>query len=709
MGWTAATVRRNAALRSKLGEQRGKNGKRERVYAASSLPAEFQAKLLEYCIRKHSMQHALPAHVPETGTGLAPCGSAVGVQRSLFPALLAMPSAELADLNDEQKETARQRFQVVSSLLEWRDGSVPPFRTEDGREIRTLDHFVMYHAQLLNVRGRTIYKWLARYDKGGITPLQKFKALADHARTDRGVPRSLAKYPKVAEYALIKYLGLAPSAYLQAARELRLPVPSDKEFRMPNYQSERLPITAVYEGIEREWPKWYPSSTVGAAFRGPKPPSYTTIRNFLQSIPNCVKVMAREGITAYENKCEPHGKRRRDDIAPNALWVSDHRILDVFAWNDYFPSILQEQGSWMRLWVTHIEDERTRRIVGWAFSVNPSSRSVAAALRMAATRFGMPAEFYFDNGADYDLFAKILFESFAIRRRSAIPFRPRSKSVESFHSHQSKRFDPIWGPAYAGHDAKDRSEENTLALRQHKLWRDGKAAATPLPPVSYLMEQFAAWIEAEYNERPHSGQDMQGLSPRVMYDREMPLEKLQPLDVAQMEPLFWQRETRDVRNAKVRIFSQDYEAADQESDHNLRLLPEGAKVRVACNPDDIAVALCYEAEGPDHRFIARLRAPHLLSFNPISRDEIASRERQNAHFRKNLKQGLRVLGTRAVAAGITSELDSLAARAGVAMPITACAASCVPQSIALPAHVSLQPVQAVPSAANTAAYLMEED
>ncbi len=666
-GWPKRTVEWKAQdehLRCKKSDVPGKNGKRERVYAASSLPAACQPKLLEFCIRKSAGDRALVAASAWVSDGVEPSTSTdLVLQQSLFTKpVLMMQAPELADLDDEQRETARARFAVVSSLIEWRDGSRAPFITQDGREIRTFDDLVQYHAASAGIAARTVYKWLSRYEQGGTTPLAKFKALADHARSDRGLSRSLAKFPKAAEYALIKYLGLAPSAYLQAARELRLPDEAGLDYRMPKYHSERLPITAVYEGIEREWPNWYN--------HGSKPPSYTTIRNFIQSIPDCVKVMAREGHEAYENRCEPHGKRRYDDTPVNGLWVSDHRLFDVFTWNDYFPEFLQEKYTWMRVWLTTMEDMRTRRIVGWCFSVNPSSRSVAAAMRMGAMKYGMPQSIYMDNGEDYKLFAKVLLENFGITKVSAKPYRPRSKAIESWHSTLSKRFDPMFGPAYAGHDAKDRSEENTLALRQHKLWRDGKAAATPLPPVSYLMEQFAAWIEHEYNEWSHSGQDMQGLSPRVMYDRELPPESRTPLDVAQLEPLFWQRETRKVINSRVQIFSQDYEPADPESDFNLRMYANGERrdIRIACNPDDIAVALAYDIEGPDHRFIARLRAPQLLSHNPVSRDAIQAMERSNAKFRNGVKQYQRTLERRAVAAGITSELDALGMRAAVNAP-----------------------------------------
>jgi hypothetical protein len=329
-------------------------------------------------------------------------------------------------------------------------------------------------------------------------------------------------------------------------------------------------------------------------------------------------------------------------------------------------------------------------------------------MRMAVMRYGLPKTvldgsngvFYMDNGVDYLLFQKMLWESFRIKAQRAKAYRARSKPVESWHSIMSKRFDPMFGPAYAGKDAGDRSEENTLALRQHKLWREGKAPSTPLPSVSYLIAQLEAWID-EYNEHEHGGHNQFGLSPRLVFDRECPPEQRKPLDIAQLEPLFWQRETRIVRNSKVQIFTAEYEPLDPESDFNLRMY-NGREVRVACNPDDLAVALCYEAEGPDHKFIARLRAPQLLAHSPVSRDAVQAMERTNATFRKGLKHHERFLTARAAAVGITTECDSRAARAGIAIPRPMTAQAVILGSSAPKPQLG----PAVPSAADAAKHFL---
>jgi transposase InsO family protein len=648
-------------LRTKAAEKAAANGVRERLYAASSLPADFQPKLLDFCIKRSAVEHLVePGALVPISLSDKP---AAPQQSALFTtpaAKLPINSPELAALSDEQRETARQRLDAITPLLRLAEGKACGFATIDGRQIRSANALAEYLAGMHGVNARTLWKWKRRYETGGADPLAKFKSLADHARRDRGISRSLTAYPKAAEYALIKYLGLAPSQYLEAARQLKLPAENGLDYRMPRYKSERLPITMVYRGIEREWPNWYDATA--------KPPSYTTIRMFLQGIPDCIVTMTREGMRAYENRCEPHLVRSYAETPANAVWVSDHRLFDVFVYNDdYFPEYVHERYAWMRIWLTSIEDWRSRRILGWAFSKDPSSRSVMAAFRMAATRYGFCQAFHMDNGEDYKLFAKILQENFGIETQHSKPFRPRSKPIESWHSILSKLFDPMAGPAYAGHDAKDRSEDNTLALRQHALWRKGKCAATPLLPATHFLSMFETWVENGYNEVAHGGQDMQGMSPRELYDREYPPLTRQLPDIAQLEPLFWKRESRIVRNSRVQIDDRQFEAADSDTEVSLRLYT-GREVRIARNPEDRACALMYDPQAPDYKFLGRLVAPQLVPHSELSQDAVAAMEKANARVRRGLKAVQQSLEKRAQVLGIQSEADVLAAQSGVAIP-----------------------------------------
>jgi hypothetical protein len=275
------TIRHKAEtgeLEWKLSDLPADNRKPERLYNPAQFPINAQLKRLTDAEAISKLDALVPLK-SDTPTN----------QPVLYVApLIPFASPELAGLTDEQREVARRRYDAMLSIVNWRTDP-HPFGT-GCRQVRSQTDLVKYIARQQGVGPSAVWKWLARYEKGGETPLAKFKALADRARCDRGKLRVLKQYPKAAEYALIKYLGLAPSQYLEAARELKLPAETGLDHSMPRFMSERLPITAVYQGIAREWPNWYN--------HGSKPPSYGTILNFLKSLPGPVVTLARQGARA---------------------------------------------------------------------------------------------------------------------------------------------------------------------------------------------------------------------------------------------------------------------------------------------------------------------------------------------------------------------------------------------------------------------------
>jgi transposase InsO family protein len=656
-------------LRTKPSDKKAENGKRERLYAASSLPAAFQPKLLEYCIRRAAAEHGVEpgALVPITDLDKPSVDPA---QRSLFtasPSSVPVTARELPGLSEEQFRSASGRLEAVQRINEWREDP-KPFSTQDGRKVRSLDELVAYLADINHVHRRTVWKWDSKYNHGGETPQQKFVALADRARKDRGIKRAIVRYPKLVEYILIKFLGMAPSKYLEAARVLHLATPPDQRLdsSLSDYKSERLPITAVYAGIEKRWPDWYGPAA--------KRPCYNSVRNFLKSLPDDLKTLAFEGGQAFAVKCDRRIKRAYD-MPVNCWWSSDHRILDIFGANNHFPGAVHPRGAWLRMYLTTIFDVRSRRVLGWAWSKNPSWRSIAGAARMAMMKYGpprspdgSPGHLYIDNGEDYKLFARTIAAHFGLHIHHAIPYSAWSKSIESWHSILSEHFDQSFGPSYAGRDAKARSPENTMALKMHEQWRAGKLEYTPLPPLTYIMQMFAAWVELEYNAGKHHGEGMLELPPQAVFEREYPPEKWRPLDIAEMAPLFWQRVSRRVENGKIQFDGREYEGVDTENDFALRLYNK-RDVEIAANPDDQAYALAYEPAAKDQPFIARLHVKKLLPYGPIAEETIKAVKKDNARYRRGYSQFLATLRQRAVVSGVSSKLDDLAARAGIAMPM----------------------------------------
>jgi len=92
--------------------------------------------------------------------------------------------------------------------------------------------------------------------------------------------------------------------------------------------------------------------------------------------------------------------RNYDEIWPNFGWVSDHHIFDVF---------VKVGNREVRPWVTAFMDLKSRSLMGWCISTNPSSQTVALALRHSILpkmredfqQHGLPLSILLDNGKDY--------------------------------------------------------------------------------------------------------------------------------------------------------------------------------------------------------------------------------------------------------------------------------------------------------------------
>jgi hypothetical protein len=102
--------------------------------------------------------------------------------------------------------------------------------------------------------------------------------------------------------------------------------PVAAEFAQNKFLNEQLSVELTHDALRREWPNLYN--------HGSQPPSYTTLRVYLNSLPRAVRVMAREGEKAFNNNLRPFGIRDYNKLTANQLWVSDHMRHDVFVRND---------------------------------------------------------------------------------------------------------------------------------------------------------------------------------------------------------------------------------------------------------------------------------------------------------------------------------------------------------------------------------------
>ncbi len=463
-GWSARTIDRKAdagELKWRCGEKRLRNGKLVREFALSSLPAEAQARLIT--------------------KQLEPCS---------FPSdVIAAPRANEIRIavTPEQQEEAYRRLEAINPIMEFRrtlelrrgaNGRRPVLHLPTGRELRSFPEVVLFCAYRHGVSERTIWRWYTNYLKRG------YDGLVDPPRRDKNKSRYFIANPAAAIVVQHKYFA------------------------------ERLSIRLSHEALCRE-----------AKERGWRYPSYETVRNYLRLLPEPVITLARQGRKAFNETCTPFRSRDYESLCVNEYWVADHRRQDVLVSNDIFD---KRDGAAVRLQLTMIQDARSRMALGWAWSINASSESIASALRMAMSRHGVPEMLYFDNGSDFkrvgrmlELAAPVLglLDKLNIAIQHCLPYNAQAKPVEALFSTMSKRFDPLWGDAYAGRDAKLRSESCRAAELEHKKFLAGKAPRSPLPAASEFVRAANYWIENEYNARHrHTGQGMNGRTPAEVFD-----------------------------------------------------------------------------------------------------------------------------------------------------------------------------------------------
>lgn len=103
----------------------------------------------------------------------------------------------------------------------------------------------------------------------------------------------------------------------------------------------------------------------------PLPSVDTFIRALRERTPVPVVQYFRFGQKAYKDKCAPYIRRMYSDLYSNDIWVCDNHTFDV---------IVNEDGKEVRVYLTTFLDIRSRKIVGWYVTDNPSSQATIYAL-----------------------------------------------------------------------------------------------------------------------------------------------------------------------------------------------------------------------------------------------------------------------------------------------------------------------------------------
>jgi putative transposase len=198
----------------------------------------------------------------------------------------------------------------------------------------------------------TVQRWVRSYREAGLAGLVR------EPRSDRGRPRG------VPEDVILLVEGLA----LQAVRR---------------------PLTAIHTLVSQV-----------ASEQGWSVPSYAQVYRIVKGLPDDVKTLAWEGGEAYRETFDL--LYRREAGCANAIWQADHCRLRCY--------VVDERGGVGMPWLTAIEDDYSRAVLGYRLSWSgPSAYQTSLVLRQAIwvkedgrwPMCGVPASFYTDHGSDF--------------------------------------------------------------------------------------------------------------------------------------------------------------------------------------------------------------------------------------------------------------------------------------------------------------------
>jgi hypothetical protein len=375
---------------------------------------------------------------------------------------------DLRTLTDKQRRTVNDRLRLVKRWETERAAGVTLGLTESKITANFLQRLLIDESRTIS--RRTLFNWLAGYRREGIA----------------GLVDERWKTAKSGE--------AAADPFLEFVREL--------------YLSLRRPKLTVCHEI----------ASLRAQERGWTVRSYKTCQRAIDAIPRAVVLKRRFGEEAHTNEAQPFIERDYSTLASNEIWTGDHHQCDVW---------VAHQGKFVRPWLSAWQDARSRKIVGFSiFTHDPNQDSILAAFRAGVVDCGVPQRVYVDNGKDYDCYAlqgmtkqqrrKVrvsldaehvagVFGQLGVMVTHCEPYHGQSKPIERFFNTLEDRFGRTW-ETYCGKDPAHRPEDLPQKL---------KAGRAP------SLEDFAAaletWLSADYHQRAHGGDAMNGQSPDQVY------------------------------------------------------------------------------------------------------------------------------------------------------------------------------------------------
>lgn len=254
----------------------------------------------------------------------------------------------------------------------------------------------------------------------------------------------------------------------------------------------------------------------GKAAERPTDPAWVTgskstfFKAIRERLPAAVKTLAHKGQRAARANCIPKLQSDFEAVGAGEEYVADTRHLDTWC-------RVQTSRGWraVRLYLTAMQDRRSRMIVGWVLAPFADTSTVLEALKRAIRDYGKPRILRTDQGKDYRAAKRhgaierpdgtkteTVLRELGIAARGVAAYTPWAKLIESHFRGMKDTLDRLYQSFWGGCPL-ERHEEKAKWVKEnlHKL-----------PTLAQIEADYRTYLDG-YHSKPHSAPDLFGMTP----------------------------------------------------------------------------------------------------------------------------------------------------------------------------------------------------
>lgn len=370
----------------------------------------------------------------------------------------------------------------------------------------------------------------------------------------------------------------------------------------------------------------------------PLMPSYKTFERYIASeISVPVKILARKGDKAYNDRAMPYITRKYEAMYSNDYWIADNHTLDIIS--------LSETGTQHRLSLTMFLDARSGMPTGWNLTDNPNGQSTVLALRHGIINCGVvPTCIYVDNGREF-LIKDVgglghrqhkntadkptpppIFERLGIKMTNALVKNAKAKIIERAFKDFTEHFAKLFG-TYTGGNITNRPE----CLK--KILKSGN-----IPTDAEVKEAVNLLIEGMWRHEPYGGcvAADQGLKKIEVYNKHLQPKArkatIEELDLMLMRSGQPQKVSRNGVHVTLRGHRMEYGYAELQD-------YIGKRVYVRYDPDNMDKVRVYAAESDSYMMTVEMNTETRLRYG-ASKEEISAAMKNIRSVKNNTRKKL---------------------------------------------------------------------